>query len=276
MYKWDMPHLLTRRAALGMPIGGLACLASGPGSLAADMVERSDLQAAFDEQGVAGTFVLHHVGENRVQMVNGQRASRRFVPASTFKITNSLIALETGVVKDEDEIIPFGGQPQQVKQWARDMSMREAIAMSNVPVYQEIARRVGVERYQYWLNRLDYGNCQVGEAVDRFWLDGPLAISAVEQARFVGCLSQGSLPVSERSQRIVRSILKLEETNGRTLHGKTGWATSSSPKVGWWTGWVDDRGKLTAFSLNIDMPTIEDAPKRLAVAKAILARLGVL
>jgi len=271
-----MPHLLTRRAALGMPIGGLACLASGSGTFAADMVERADLQTAFEAQGVTGTFASYDVGGGRFLVVNPRRASTRFVPASTFKITNSLIALETSVVKDENEIIPFGGQPQQVTQWARDMSMREAIAMSNVPVYQEIARRVGVENYRYWLNRLDYGNCQVGESVDRFWLDGPLAISAIEQARFSGRLSQGSLPVSERSQTIVRSILKLEETNGRTIYGKTGWAASSNPKVGWWTGWVDDRGKLTAFSLNIDMPTIEDAPKRLSIANAILARLGVL
>src|SRR6185295_19637139 len=117
---------------------------------------------------------------------------------------NSLIALETGVVKDESEAVPYGGKPQPIKAWEKDMGLRDAIKISNVPVYQEIARRVGLARYDAWLARLDYGNRQTGTVVDRFWLDGPLAISAVEQTKFVARLAQGTLPASARSQAIVR------------------------------------------------------------------------
>ena len=145
------------------------------------------------------------------------------------------------------------------------MPMREAITASNVPIYQELARRIGLERYHQWLDRLDYGNRQTGTALEAFWLDGPLEISAIEQARFVARLALNQLPISDRSQTIVRDILKLESKEGRTLFGKTGWRFSSVPQLGWWTGWVDSGGKITTFSLNIDMQSPQDAPKRVAI-----------
>jgi len=269
-------RLPTRRAALGLSIGAIATVACGRNSLAAGLTERADLQAVFAENSVAGTFVLYDVGADHLTLVNGDRAETRFVPASTFKIANTIIALETGVVNDENEIIPYGGRPQPFKQWKKDMSMREAIALSAVPIYQELARRIGLERYREWLARLDFGNRQTGTVVDTFWLDGPLEISAVEEARFVARLAQQKLDASIRSQSIARDIIRLESRDGIVLYGKTGWRFSSNPNLGWWTGWVERNGEIAAFSLNIDMPAASDAPKRVAVGKAMLAKLDVL
>jgi len=266
----------TRRAAFGFSIGAIAAVACGRYALAAGLTERADLAAIFVENSVAGTFVLYDVGADHLTVVNGERAETRFVPASTFKIANTIVALETGVVKDENEIIPYGGRPQPFKQWEKDMSMREAIALSAVPIYQELARRVGLERYREWLARLDFGNRQTGTIVDTFWLDGPLEISAVEEARFAARLAQQKLNASIRSQSIARDIIRLESRDGIVLYGKTGWRFSGTPNLGWWTGWVESNGNIAAFSLNIDMPAASDAPKRVAVGKAMLARLGIL
>src|SRR5262249_8834098 len=129
-----------------LSIGAIAAVTCGRDSLAAGLTERTDLEAVFAENSVAGTFVLYDLGADHLTLVNGGRAKTRFVPASTFKIANNIIALETGVVKDENEIIPYGGRP--FKHWEKDMSMREAIALSAVPIYQELARRIGLERYR--------------------------------------------------------------------------------------------------------------------------------
>ena len=267
----------TRRDFLHMAGVGFAVLAAGEPVCAAETSEREDLAGAFKEQGVPGAFVLYDVAGDRFITVNGKRAETRFVPASAFKIANSVIALETGVVKDENEIIPYGGKPQPFKNWEKDMSMRQAIAISAVPIYQELARRVGLERYREWLVKLNYGNAQAGEVVDRFWLDGPLQISAVEQAQFVATLAQGKLPASARAQIIVRDILKQEVKDGRILYAKTGWyiPKGDAPQIGWWTGWVDDGGKISAFSLNIDIDSVDDARKRQEIARTLLAKLGV-
>lgn len=267
---------ITRRAALRLSISGIALMACGR-RLTAGSTERRDLEAVFSENGVVGTFALYDVASDQLTLVNPKRAATRLVPASTFKIANTIIALETGVVKDENEIIPYGGKPQPFKQWEKDMSMREAIALSAVPIYQEIARRVGLGRYRDWLARLNYGNRQPGTSVDTFWLDGPLEISAVEQARFVARLAEQKLDASSRAQAITRDIIRLENSGSKLLYGKTGWRFSSNPNLGWWTGWVEQDGKIAAFSLNIDMPgAATDAPKRVAIGKVLLSRLGVL
>jgi beta-lactamase class D len=269
-------NLLTRRATLGFSVGAIAMMACGRDPSAASSTERADLEAVFAENGLAGTFVLYDVAADHLTLVDGKRAGRRFVPASTFKIANTIIALETGVVKDENEIIPYGGQPQPFKTWEKDMSMREAIALSAVPIYQELARRIGLDRYREWLARLDFGNRQTGTIVDTFWLDGPLEISAVEEARFAARLAQQKLDASTRSQSIARDIIRLESRDGKILYGKTGWRFSSAPNLGWWTGWVEQNGKISAFSLNMDMPAATDAPKRVAIGKTMLSKLGIL
>jgi beta-lactamase class D len=267
----------TRRHLLSIAGTGLAVIAVGIPAQGTETGERDDLAVAFQEQGVPGAFALYDPAADRMTTVNGKRAETRYIPASTFKIANSLIALEVGVVKDENEVIPYGGKPQPFKQWEKDMSMREAIGISAVPIYQELARRVGLERYREWLAKLGYGNAQTGEAVDRFWLDGPLKISAEEQARFAASLAEGKLPFSARTQTIVRDILKQEVKNGRILYAKTGWyiPKGNEPQIGWWTGWVDDGGKISAFALNIDIDTVDDARKRQEIARTLLAKLGL-
>ncbi|MBX3495795.1 MAG: class D beta-lactamase [Parvibaculum sp.] len=247
------------------------------GAQSSNFEERPDLGRFFDAAGITGTFAMLDVQGNTLTLVHPARALRRDVPASTFKIANSLIALETGVVTDVDEVLPYGGKPQPFPQWERDMSMREAIRASNVPVYQEVARRIGLERMRDTLERLGYGNADPGDVVDRFWLDGPLEISAVEEARFVAALATNALPLSNRSQALVREILLMEEIDGAKLYGKTGWAFyEDKTDLGWFVGWVERDGRIFAFALNMDMTEIEQAGLRIELAKRFLEELGAL
>src|SRR5688572_19794847 len=95
----DRP-LWTRRLFLWAAMAGTVLLGAGGETRASEMQERADLASIFKEQNVPGTFVLYDPAADRIITVNAKRAERRFIPASTFKIANSLIALETGVVKD--------------------------------------------------------------------------------------------------------------------------------------------------------------------------------
>jgi beta-lactamase class D len=265
-------NVLAARAILVV----VACFFFAANASAESVIERPELDAVIREHGVAGTFVLLDVAADQLTLVNRARAERRAIPASTFKIANSLIALETGAVKDENEILPYGGKPQPIKEWERDMGLRDAIRISNVPVYQEVARRIGLARMQAMIERLGYGNREIGTVVDRFWLDGPLQISPVEQARFVARLARRQLPLSSRSQMIVRDIIRLEERDGATLYGKTGWAGGMEPNIGWLVGWVERGDAVHSFALNIDMAAAQDAPKRMAIVRGMLSKLGVM
>lgn len=243
----------------------------------APVVEVHDeLSAVFDQAGTKGTFVLYDANRGRTVMVDRSRAQRPLIPASTYKIPHSLIALETGVVKDTNEVIPYGGKPQPVKDWERDMNLRDAVRVSNVPVFQEIARRVGAGREREWLVRLGYGNAEVGSKVDRFWLDGPLMISAEAQARWLCGLARQELPASVGHQQAVRDILRIESTASYVLYGKTGWAIGTTPQLGWWVGWVERGTDRYCFALNMDINTDADAPKRITLGRTLLQRLDVL
>lgn len=234
------------------------------------------LDRVFKDAGVVGTFVLYDVSGDVLTGYNRTRAEKRFVPASTFKIPNTLIGLWSGAVKDVDEVLPYGGKPQYMKEWERDMGLREAIRLSNVPIYQALARRIGLEKMREGVKLLDYGNKTIGNVVDVFWLEGPLEISAVEQVRFLARLAQGELPFSKEHQAQVRNILKQEEGEGWALYAKTGIAVRDSRRTGWWVGWVEKEGRIYPFAVNIAMKNRNEAGKRIEIGRRCLSSLGIL
>jgi beta-lactamase class D len=234
--------------------------------------EVPELTAIFQSYGVEGTFVLLDASNDAAYVSNRARAEQRFVPASTFKIANTIIGLDTGAVKDVDEILPYGGRPQPFKAWEKDMGLREAIKVSNVAIYQELARRIGIDRMREGVRKLGYGNMEIGDVVDRFWLRGPLKISAVEQTEFLERVAEGKLPVKADAVRSVKEITLLEKTDNYELHGKTGWLFDEH--LGWFVGWVARDGKMYPFALNIDLKSDKDTEKRIPIARDCLKALG--
>ena len=239
-------------------------------------VEAPELGKCFADKKARGTFALLDPATDTVMVWNEARAKERFTPASTFKITNSLIGLDTGAVRNVDEVLPYGGKPQRFKHWERDMPLRDAIVASNVPIYQELARRIGLERMRAGVKKLGYGNMEIGSVVDRFWLEGPLAISAVEQTEFLGRLAEGKLLVSPEATRAVKEITLVEKSDVHELHGKTGWHMDEKRQIGWWVGWVERDGKVYPFALNIDMQGNDDAAKRVPLGRDCLKALNKL
>ena len=238
--------------------------------------ENPQVGALFEGAEVTGTFVLFDVAEQRFIGHNRSRAETRYLPASTFKIPHTLIGLSVGAVRNVDEVLPYGGAPQPFETWERDMGLREAIAVSNVPIYQALARRIGLERMRASVTRLEYGNGEIGDRVDEFWLRGPLKISAVEQVRFLTRLATGALPFPPDAQAKVREILLTDAGDGWKLYSKTGWESAPGPGIGWWVGWVRKGAAIHAFALNMDMRQSSDAGRRVELGKASLRALGVM
>jgi len=239
------------------------------------VTERPDLQSIFEAQSAVGTFVVRSVETGQVVVVGAKRAEQRYIPASTFKIINSLIALSEGVVENENEILPFGGKPQRFKVWEQDMSLRQAIRVSNVPVFQQLAKKIGLDTYRVTLRAFGYGNQEIGQNVETFWLKGPLKISALEQVEVLGRLVQNTLPVPAKHQETVRHISILERRGDAVLYGKTGWTSTPNPDIGWFVGWVEKGGKTHTFALNMDIQSRLDIKKRKSIAKQALSHLGL-
>lgn len=260
-----------RTSFLVLPFG----LSLGMSSLAGQTTEHPEWKSYFEASGVAGTIVVTDLAKQETHVYNPQRAAEPFIPASTYKIPHSLIALETGVVKDENQNFKWDGQKRWVEAWNRDQTFRSALKYSVVWVYQEIARQVGEPREADYLKKFNYGNEDVSGGVDHFWLDGPLRITAVQQIDFLKKLYLNQLPVSERSVLMVKDMLINEANSKYILRAKTGWSDARQPAIGWWVGWVETDDDTYFFALNLDINKDEDAPKRMVVGRTCLASLGI-
>jgi beta-lactamase class D len=244
-----------------------------------------DLQRHFDAAGTAGTMVVQQDGPRPKTIVVGARRSRqRFLPSSTFKIPNSLLAIDRAVASGADQPYPgpnpnflVDGKPFLPAACEGDLTLASAFAFSCIPIYQRIARQLGRRTYRDAVRAMHYGNQRVDDApLDRFWLEGPFAISAREQVEFLERLRRGRLPVSGRAIRDVHRMMVIEEAGGAVLRAKSGWVFSTEPNVGWWVGWVERGGRSWTFALNIDMTRPEHAAARATVGRAILREIGAL
>ncbi len=274
----DMPNRLARIFLTTVLLAG----AAGAARAAETAIDAKPL---FDAAGVDGTMVIYDVRQQRTLTYNPQRAATAYSPASTFKIFNSLIGLETGGVADVDhDALPWDG-----KVWMHhgkpilppvcngDVTLRVALKNSCVPAYKALARRVGTAQYRKYLSAAHFGNADVDGPVDAFWLNGHLKITTYQQVDFLRDAAAHKVPlISERSFEALDDILTIEKTADYTLRAKTGWATSGKVDVGWWVGWVTRGNDTYVFAMNLDMPQPEVGAKRQEIARAVLKQAGAL
>lgn len=256
--------------------------------LAAHAITGSTINARslFDAAGVDGTMVIHDVRQQRTLTYNPERAATAYSPASTFKVFNSLIALETGAAADVDndmlpwdgKIIMHNGKPFLPPVCNGEVSMRVALKNSCIPAYQTLARRIGTEQYRKYLRAARFGNANVDGPVDWFWLNNQLTITAYQQVDFLREVAACRVPmISARSYDMLDDILAIEKTPAYTIYAKTGWVTvPGKVDVGWWVGWVARGNDTYVFAINLDMPNPGVAPKRQEIARAVLKQVGAL
>jgi beta-lactamase class D len=238
----------------------------------------SEFGQYFAEHGVEGAFILYNWNEGTYVRHNAERCAQQFIPASTFKVFNALVALETGVVADENQVIQWDGVDRNYAPWNRDHNLKTAMEHSVVWFYQELARRVGRERMQHYIDAVGYGNQDISGEIDSFWLDGGLRISQEEQIQFLGRLYEGDLPFSDRAMDIVREIIVLEETDEYKLSGKTGWTSRVEPQIGWFVGYLEEDGNVYFFATNVEREETSESLGwvSLEITRKILEELGLL
>jgi beta-lactamase class D len=272
--------MINRRHALGFLAAAGTLPSRGFANVAPQRSEiRDSLAKYFLDEGTVGTFVGYKVDDYLIISSDKNRSGEAKLPASTYKVPNSLIALETGVVVDPDkDVFKWDGVKRSIDAWNRDHTMRSAIAASAVPVYQEIARRIGAERMQKYVDLLEYGNRNIGGGIDQFWLTGDLRIDPVQQVDFLDRLRRGVLPISKRSQDLVRDIIPVTKVGDATIKAKTGLlgAELGKPSLGWMVGWAEKGSAQTVFALNVDVHEPRHIADRMALTQQCLADIGAI
>lgn len=231
----------------------------------------------FASRGIDGCFVVQDVKADKLHVWNAERARQRFRPASTFKIANAIIGLESRVVESIDEVIPYGGTKEFNKAWEQDMNLRDAMKVSNVAVFHQLAKREGLPTIKKYLDEFGYGNGQVGDDIERrFWLEGPLGISTFEQVEFLRKLATAQLSIREQTRDWICESILFKATDDYRIYAKTGWVGPKDPQIGWWVGWVRKGESVYPFSLNVNIKNSSDAAQRAPIGLDCLTSLGVI
>ena len=236
----------------------------------------AELESLFTKRGITGTLLISNLDGNHTYHAFPERLTKPFLPASTFKIPNTLIAMEEGVISSPDEILKWDGKVRFVKSWNQDHSLRTAFPVSCVWYYQELARRIGHEKYLEHLQQQKYGNMLTGPDVATFWLDGDLRITAEEQIEFLKKLFKNELPYRAEHIRLVKDIMLFDQGDDYSLHAKTGWAIRGDGQHGWWVGYVEKSDEVWFFTINIEITVDEDHRYLKEITKEALGRIGII
>jgi len=261
-------------AALLAIVMGTACTTN-------NVEQDAALKPFFDSASVTGTFGIFDNAQGKFIIYNLARfRDSAYLPASTFKIFNSLAALGTGVIFSDTVVVPWDGVERR-PEWNKDMNMQEAFKVSNVPFYQEMARRIGKDTMQLLLDSVGYGRrydtFKVTNNIDTFWLDNSLKITADEQLGFVKKLYFKQLPFQNREMELVKAMMIQERTDKYELAYKTGWGnTETGAELGWIVGWIEENKHVYPFAMHIESAdnNIDMVKVRMDVFRKIMTHLG--
>ena len=273
----------TKYGAILCPIIFLAACTASPfphnqahSAHASHFTDAAAIRNLFNQANVQGVILIKSGNDLQAYGNAIKRADQPFIPASTFKMLNALIGIEHSKTSP-DEVFKWNGEKRSFPAWEKDLTLAQAMTASAVPVYQELARRIGLELMQNEVKRVQFGNSNIGTQVDNFWLMGPLKITPRQEVQFADQLSHLQLPFRKSTQQQVVKMLFIEQIGNKALYAKSGWGMDVEPQVGWYTGWVEDaQGKTTAFSLNLEMDQSTPASLRKELVISSLKQLKIL
>lgn len=250
------------------------------------ILAQTDFGVFLKADGFDGSITILDYKNNKWLYSDTSDAKKATLPASTFKIINSCIALETNVIEDENEVIKWNGeirkfQGEPVIAWNRDTYLKDAFQNSTIWFYVELAKRIGNRNYREFLSKCHYGNGKINNDTDGdFWNYGDFAVTPINQIEFLQAIYERKLPFSERTYKIVEEIMIDEKTENYTIRGKTGWTTKHGKDIGWWVGYIEVKDNVYFFAtrlikgINDDKPNFSKARKE--IVRKAFKEIGVL
>ena len=246
---------------------------------------KDDFMRYFESCGAEGSIVIFDNNKKKWIVSDTTTIYSETLPASTFKIINLLIALETGVIASEKDTIKWPGKTDTIKYGYRpeiyfDMTIKEAFEVSAGWVFNELSQKIGKENYNHYLKICNYGNQNITEPGDDFWNFGAFGISPVNQVRFLRNFYEGKIPFSAKNMEIVKQVMITEQTKDYTIRAKTGWTREGGINTGWWVGYVETKHGVWFFATRLLQSRKNNradfGPCRKEITKAVLKELAIL
>jgi beta-lactamase class D len=215
-------------------------------------IVKPEFQLVIDSANVEGAILIYDLVNDKYYSNDFEWSNKGQLPASTFKIPNSIIALEIGVVENDSTIFKWDGKKRGNKNWEQDLTFQNAFHYSCVPCYQEIAEEIGFKRMREYLDSFNYGSIIVDSVtIENFWLEGESRINSFQQINFLKKFYQSQLSISNKTEQVMKRMMVIEGNNDYTISGKTGWSYYKGVDNGWFVGYIESEGRIYFFATNI-------------------------
>ena len=214
-------------------------------------IQEENLQTYFDDLNIKGSITIYDYKNKKWYYSDKKDSEKRTLPASTFKIPNSLISIEEYAVKDENEVLKRDGVIREFPAHNADTDLKTAFKNSTVWFHREMSRRVGIDKYRKYLKEFNYGNQKLSGIPDYFWLDNTLVISPAEQINFLSGLYDEKYPLSKRTYNIVKNVMIEKKTDSYTLRAKTGSGLVKTLDIGWYVGYIETKDNVYFFATRL-------------------------
>ncbi len=254
--------------------------------LLSNKVNKKVNQTASEEQ--TGQSSITEESET-LMMVNKARATQQYSPFSTFKVPNSLIGLDTQIIKSTKQSLTFDKEKYPVQKWwpsvwkLPDYDLSSAFKFSMVAIYRQLATDIGQQKMQSYLTNFTYGNQNISSGLDSFWLDGSMKISALEQVKFLQQMNTGMLAVKPQSIEALKEIMLVESTTEYKLYAKTGAGRANGEDktdksmLGWYIGFVENVDGVHYFAFNFTRDSYTKMKAlRVSIARNHLKQAGII
>lgn len=228
--------------------------------------------SSFNSTDYQFSVLVYDVETNSYLHYNDSLINNSYTPASTFKIANTIIALENGVIDSANFLIKWDGVKRENTKWNADQTLNEAFRNSTLWYFQELAKKIGTDKMQAGLELLNYGNKAIGTEIDQFWLNGTLKTSMIDQVDFLTNIIKRKYKLAPYTYECLLQVMKYNLSYQYVVYCKSGWGQQGSEDVGWLVGMLIKNGKQYAFSTLIttnDYKKFDMATLRYKISKAV-------
>lgn len=205
-----------------------------------------DLNTYFDNY--EGCFVLYDICNDKYIIYNKDMAEKRVSPDSTYKIALALNGLEEGIITTEENEMKWDGIENSFNEWNKNHNLNSAMKYSVNWYFQNIDSKIGKGKISDYLNKISYGNKQIGFDIKNYWLENSLKISPVEQVEFLKRLYKNEFDFDIKNVNAVLNSIRISDN----FYGKTGTGMINGKTVnGWFVGIIGQEDNTYIFAARI-------------------------
>lgn len=205
-----------------------------------------DLNTYFKDY--EGCFVLYDTYNDIYTIYNKDMAEKRVSPDSTYKIALALNGLEEGVITNENSEIKWDGTENFFKEWNKNHNLNSAMKYSVNWYFQNIDSKINKGKISDFLNKISYGNKQIGFDSKNYWLENSLKISPIEQVDFLKRLYKNEFDFDINNVNAVLNSIRISDN----FYGKTGTGMINGKTVnGWFVGIIERKNNTYIFAARI-------------------------